>query len=91
MPTLRVGEQGREYVTKICDRSPCDGLLSALGHFIFGSPDGFYISASSQDHVNDVDIDYCPFCGTRLEEVPPIVLQRFMKPRKRRRVSKALE
>lgn len=76
---------------KICDRSPCDALLKSLGHFIFGAPDrdgGFYITASVSDSPTEVSIDYCPFCGTRLEEVPQVVVEKFMRPRRRKRTEK---
>lgn len=76
---------------KICDRSPCDALLTALGGFIFGAPDrdgGFYVVASVPDGPTEVNIAYCPFCGTRLEEVPSVIVEKFMRPRRRRKTEK---
>lgn len=74
---------------KICDRSPCDPLLKSLGNFIFGAPDrdgGFYVTITSPDGPSEVTIEYCPYCGTRLEEVPSVVVERFMRPRRKKRV-----
>lgn len=75
---------------KICDRSPCDPLLNALGKFIFGAPDrddgGFYMTVVLDDVPTEINIDYCPYCGTRLEEVPTVVVERFVRPRKRKKL-----
>ena len=76
---------------KICDRSPCDPLIKALGHTIFGAPDrggGFYIVAFLEENPIEIDIAYCPFCGTRLEEVPAVIVEKFMRPRRRRKTEK---
>lgn len=73
---------------KICDRSPCDKLLGSLGNYVFGAPDrdgGFYLMASLGNHPTEVNIEYCPFCGTRLEEVPSVVVERFMRARRKRK------
>jgi hypothetical protein len=77
-------------MARICDRSPCDSLLKALGNWVFGTHEGFFVTVASQDKDKDSDepIDYCPFCGTRLEEVGPMLIEKFMRPRKRRRVMK---
>jgi len=87
-------------MARICDRSPCDPLLGALGVWVFGSPEGFYIVASAalvptEHPVEDatpaaaeVSVDYCPFCGTRLEEVGAVALEKYLRPRKRRRATK---
>ena len=88
-------------MSKICDRSPCDNLLNALGNYIFGSTnttgrlEGFIISAAIKhpDPTSKfkfkkkiIEIEYCPFCGTRIEEIQNMmVIERFMRPRKRRR------
>lgn len=75
-------------MARICDRSPCDSLLKALGNFIFGAPDrdgGFYMVVMSSDAPTEANIEYCPYCGTRLEEVPSVVVERFMRPRRRKR------
>jgi hypothetical protein len=87
-------------MSRICDRSPCDNLLSALGSFIFGCKtdngklEGFVMTAavkhpdphSKFKHKKlTVDLEYCPFCGTRIEEVNAMIVERFMRPRRRRR------
>lgn len=75
-------------MARVCDRSPCDSLLNALGNFIFGyqDRDGFYITVmSSSDSPTEEPIEYCPYCGTRLEEVPSVVVERFMRPRRKRK------
>lgn len=79
-------------MSKICDRSPCDSLLKALGSFIFGAPDrdgGFYMMVMSSDNPTEENIEYCPYCGTRLEEVPSVVVERFMRPRRKRKTPTA--
>lgn len=80
---------------KICDRSPCDRLLNSLGKFIFGATDkdgGFYITTASGENLTEgpteVNIEYCPFCGTRLEEVPSVIIERFMRARRKRRTER---
>lgn len=55
-----------------CGRSPCDTLLPALGRFIFGDPkSGDYkiLIRGTDKKRKAVSIVYCPFCGTRLEEL----------------------
>ncbi len=77
---------------RICDRSPCDSLLNSLGVWIHGYTDGFYVEAVVTGEIiespefPEFDIDYCPFCGTRLEEVGGI--EKYLKPKKRRRETK---
>ena len=79
-------------MSKICDRSPCDELLGALGVFIFGISNegdlgGFvlvYGVGETGAPRQEVDIEYCPFCGTRLEEINAAVVKRFTEPRDRR-------
>lgn len=81
---------------RICDRSPCDSLLTALGHWIFGSVEGFYIerkkliTTEEEQLLEDaeINVDYCPFCGTRLEEVGSMAIEKYTRPRKRRRATK---
>jgi hypothetical protein len=76
-------------MSRICDRSPCDTLLRALGIWIFGSSEGFYIVAVNHREADtEVDVDYCPFCGTRLEEVGTMAIEKYLRPRKRRRATK---
>lgn len=61
--------------------------MAILGKHIFGSPEGFVLVVHSPDIKRDdieIDIDYCPFCGTRLEEVPMVQVEKFTRPRKGR-------
>lgn len=69
-------------MAKFCDRSPCSPLMAILGKHIFGSPEGFVLVVHSNTEQDEIDIDYCPFCGTRLEEVPQIQVEKLTKPRK---------
>lgn len=72
-------------MARICDRSPCDTFILALGVWIFGIKDGevgFYVETPDG---GDVNIQYCPFCGTRLEEIESVILEKFTRPRRRRR------
>jgi hypothetical protein len=80
-------------MARICDRSPCDPLLGALGNWMFFRPeDGFFLVVVGGPAEDDVDgeehVEYCPFCGTRLEEVGATHLEKFMRPRRRKRVIK---
>lgn len=79
-------------MSKICDRSPCDFLLSALGVWMFYSPqEGFFVTVSNgAADTMDCAVEYCPSCGTRLSEVGTSALEKFMRPRRRRRASKAV-
>lgn len=81
-------------MAEICDRSPCDKFIAALGRFVFskrnaGSKTAFVIDAMRRDGETqthaELDIEYCPFCGTRLEEVGPGLLQKFLPQRPSRR------
>ena len=61
--------------------------MSALGQYIFGAQEGFVLIIRSDDVKRDdteIDIDYCPFCGTRLDEVPQIQIDKFTRPKKKR-------
>jgi hypothetical protein len=74
-------------MAKFCDRSPCSPLMAALGSYIFGSQEGFILlvpSGAPPHEEVEIDIDYCPFCGTRLEEVPQIQVDKFTRPRRGR-------
>ncbi len=93
-------------MAKICDRTPCDGLLNALGTYIFGARDGegetlgFVVHAAIPSPKKRTpskpamfvkrtyEIEYCPFCGTRIEEVNAQVVARYTRPRKAKRKSK---
>ena len=62
--------KGDNIMPKICDRSPCDGLLEALGVYIYGARGKFMLVFNREDKqetVGETEINYCPFCGTRLE------------------------
>ena len=58
---------------KFCDRSPCPGMLEALGRWIFGDETGGYIAVTGRVDSNGTKhldrITYCPFCGTHLEKL----------------------
>jgi hypothetical protein len=74
-------------MAKFCDRSPCGPLMGALGHYIFGTPEGFVLilfSPLTLGEETEIDIEYCPFCGTRLDEVPQIQIEKFTRPRRRK-------
>lgn len=66
----------------ICDRSPCDRLLHALGSYIFGILKGgaaqFTLEVLTPSGHDTAIIEYCPFCGTRLEEIGPGLLERHL-------------
>lgn len=69
-------------MSKICDRSPCDDLMKALGHFIFGSMNGDVLHGfilRYGEEGSQVEVRYCPFCGTRLEEINATILRKFVK------------
>ncbi len=75
----------------ICDRSPCDRLLEALGNYIFGILDQdktkFTLEVITKEGARTAIIEYCPFCGTRLEEIGPNLLHKFL-PRTVHKISK---
>ena len=81
-----------QVASNFCDdrRSPCDALLAALGEWIFGSREGYFVQVvadakNEESEERQVAIKYCPFCGTHLESVSPLALEKFMRPRRRRR------
>ena len=58
----------------LCNRSPCKRLLHALGRYVYGDPQtGGYVMAFMAQRRNApvtiVQIRYCPFCGTRLDDL----------------------
>jgi hypothetical protein len=59
-------------MAKFCDRTPCTRLIQILGLFLFGNDSGGY-TLIVYDYPNNrsytVEIDYCPFCGHRLEKL----------------------
>lgn len=69
----------------ICDRSPCDRLLHALGNYIFGvlrdAKARFTLEVLTPRGHDTAIIEYCPFCGTRLEEIGPSLLEKFLPKR----------
>lgn len=79
---------------RICDRSPCNGLMAALGRFVFGDiednrPQGFVLMAAVNKKRVAIEIEYCPFCGTQIQQVNDMLVEPFMRPR-RRRISRKL-
>lgn len=88
-------------MSRICDRSPCDSLLQALGRYIYGCTtdtgrlEGFVLSVAVRQtsrlskfklKKHSIEIEYCPFCGTRIEEIQNVlIVERFTRPRRRRR------
>lgn len=55
-----------------CDISPCEGMLPALGRYVFGDlKTGEYklLTAGADKKRRAVSISYCPFCGTRLDNL----------------------
>ena len=66
----------------ICDRSPCDRLLHALGNYVFGYQEGeiarFTLEVAVPGGHETAVIEYCPFCGTRLDEIGPGLLTKFL-------------
>ena len=78
-------------MSDICDRSPCDQLLRSLGRWISYSPSEnvFFMSVAPEENSHEwpvhVVFKYCPFCGTRLSEVP-VMVERFTKSRRRHSV-----
>ena len=75
-------------MVRICDRSTCDPLLEALVSYIFGSSEGWYMTVVSDSAELERNIDYCPFCGTRLEGVPTAVSDKFTRPRRRKKTAR---
>jgi hypothetical protein len=74
---------------RICDRSPCTGLMRALGSYVFGDvadnkPEGFVLMASINKKRTPIEITYCPFCGTQMGQVNDIIVEKFMRPRRRK-------
>jgi hypothetical protein len=72
-------------MSKICDRSPCDEFLEGLGNYIFGSQEGWYMVVTEGGKDKEVSMRYCLSCGTHLEGLPQAILERYMRPRRRRR------
>jgi hypothetical protein len=66
----------------ICDRSPCDQLMTALGRYVFGAVQGnvdiITLEVLTPQGHDTALISYCPFCGTRLDEIGPGLLDRFL-------------
>ncbi len=49
--------------------------MDALGNYIKGTEQGFImIVKDSIVGTKSVRIDYCPFCGTRIEQIPEVPL-----------------
>lgn len=60
-------------VAKFCDRSPCPGMLTALGRWILGNEKGGFTALTAgtlpEMYAQADEIFYCPFCGTRLTQL----------------------
>jgi hypothetical protein len=59
-------------VAKFCDRSPCAGMIEALGRWIVGDTKGGYIALTAAKGGKGActdEIEYCPFCGTHLDQL----------------------
>lgn len=84
--------------SEICDLNPCDKLARAIGHFISGTyRDGrWVVMAELFDQSllgaegwlfvggkrTTVEILYCPFCGTRLEEIGAHIVKKYLSKKK---------
>lgn len=80
MPGL-VADPGDDW--DFCDRSPCKALLGALGHYVFGDPEtgGYVMAFIAQDRNEPVTVTairYCPFCGTRLDQLQ-LGIERYVR------------
>ena len=69
-------------MASICDRSPCDSLMAALGRYVFGAvvgrTDVVTLEVATPKGSQTAIIAYCPFCGSRLDEIGPGLLERFL-------------
>ena len=90
---------------KFCDVNLCDKLDAALGHFILWVVDAgaFYMHIELVRHIplgaknasfmqsakELIPIDYCPFCGTRLDEVGTVQVRKIIASEKRGNIKKA--
>ena len=73
LPISGGGMLGFGLLANYCDRSPCPGMLEALGRWVFGDESGGYTAVTGRvDTANVKHLDkikYCPFCGTALAEL----------------------
>ena len=59
-------------MTQFCDRTLCDGMFKAMGRYVFGDPHAKTITMVAHKlggGAESVPIQYCPFCGTRLDNL----------------------
>ena len=77
---------------RVCDKPTCDRLTAVLGVLVFGHATEEGSEWEFRMHVPtpkggeiEIIIEYCPFCGTRLEGVDPSIIAKYMHPRMRRR------
>lgn len=75
-------------MSKYCGPSPCDGLLAARAHgrWLFDStpdqPLASWVMTVSAPHKQErLEIQYCPFCGTKLDQRRPRDRGDFLKTR----------
>ena len=73
LPITSEEEMLGSNVAKYCDRSPCPGMLEALGRWILGNKNGGFTAVTgytTTEGITHLDsIKYCPFCGTALSRL----------------------
>lgn len=72
-------------MSRYCDNTPCQGLLAALGHYAFGHrppKKGFYMVVAENGVESEIDLNYCPFCGTSIAWTEMNVLEKWLRPPK---------
>jgi hypothetical protein len=71
-------------MAEFCDTTPCARFLQALGNWIFGlhpPKEGFILILTPPGGQRQaVQIDYCPFCGTRIDKSDMLLLERWVLP-----------
>jgi hypothetical protein len=71
-------------MAEFCDTTPCARFLQALGNWIFGlqpPKEGFVVVLATPSGLRQaVQIDYCPFCGTRIDKNDMLLLEKWVLP-----------
>lgn len=71
-------------MAEFCDTTPCARFLQALGNWIFGlhpPKEGFVVVLMAPGGQRQaVQIDYCPFCGTRNDKTDMLLLEKWVLP-----------
>lgn len=84
-------------MAEFCDRTPCARFLRALGVWVSGARNletgkCFFVvfpPDSAEDGTGE-PIEYCPFCGTRLDNVPMAIVNKYLpRVRKKRSLKRA--